>query len=103
LKSKSTAVEALATESTADPAALARDPRAGASPPGARRGIPWEAILARDDKNKDGKISREEFSGPPALFDRLDRNHDGFITREEHEAFQAQLPGAGAPPAQRPK
>ncbi len=68
---------------------------------GGRRTIPWEAILARDDKNHDGKISREEFSGPPALFDRIDQKHDGFITREEHEAFQARAPGQG--PAATPK
>ena len=92
LKEKSTGSEAAKTESTADPAALARDPRANAPAPGARRGIPWEAVLAHDDKNHDGKVSRDEFSGPPELFERLDRNHDGFITRDEHEA--AQPPGA---------
>ena len=75
-------VEALATESTADPAAMARDPRANA-PGGPQRGIPWEMVAARDDKNKDGKVSKDEFSGPPALFDRLDRNHDGVLTKEE--------------------
>jgi acetyl esterase/lipase len=84
-------VEALTTESTAEATATARDPRAAA--PGApRRGIPWEAIAGRDDKNKDGKVSKEEFSGPPALFDRLDKNHDGFLTREEHEAAQPPAP-----------
>ena len=83
LKEKSvarSAPEALASESTA--------PGGGALP----RRIPWEAIIARDDKNHDGKISREEFSGPPALFDLLDLNHDGFITREEHAAIQVQMP-----------
>jgi acetyl esterase/lipase len=93
------APEALLTESTAPASGQGRGP--GPIPqgqPGARRGIPWEAILARDDKNKDGKISREEFSGPPALFDRLDLNHDGFITKEEHEA--AFPPSAPAPSPQ---
>ena len=88
LKGGSSKIESLATESTADPALTARDPRANAPAPGAqRRGPSWEAVLARDDKNHDGKISREEFSGPKQLFDRIDTNHDGFITREEHEAF----------------
>lgn len=90
--------EALTTESAASAMDPNRAPTAGPpGQPGAPRGIPWEVILARDDKNKDGKISREEFSGPPGLFDRLDANHDGFITREEHEAFQAQR--AAATPA----
>jgi acetyl esterase/lipase len=97
LKSSSAKIDALSTESTADPAAMARDPRANA-PAGQRRGIPWEVILNRDDKNKDGKISREEFSGPPQLFDRLDRNHDGFITRDEHEAFQQATTSSSSSP-----
>jgi acetyl esterase/lipase len=76
--------EAILTESnalTGGPAAA--EPGANGGP---RRAIPWGAVLGRDDRNKDGKVSREEFSGPPALFDRLDRNRDGFITRDEHEA-----------------
>jgi acetyl esterase/lipase len=55
------------------------------TPGGNRRGIPWEAVVARNDGNKDGKISREEFTGPPPLFQRLDGNGDGMLTREEHE------------------
>ncbi len=108
LKSGSKKVEALRTESTADPATLARDPRANmparpnAPAPGApgtqRRGIPWEAVLGRDDKDKDGKVSREEFSGPKQLFEIIDANHDGFITREEHEAFLSRAPGARPEP-----
>ena len=100
LKSESSKTEVLATESTADPALTARDPRANVpARPNApatgeqRRGPAWEAVLARDDKNKDGKVSREEFSGPKQLFDRIDANHDGVITREEHEAFIAAMPG----------
>ena len=93
----SSKTEALTTESTADPAPAARDPRAAMpAPGGARRGPTWDAVLARDDKDKDGKVSREEFSGPKELFDRLDANHDGFLTREEHEAFIAKMQGARA-------
>ena len=86
--------EALTTESVAvTPTRRVDLATAGksASTPTSRRLPPWDAILAHDDKNHDGKISREEFSGPPALFDRIDQNHDGFITREEHEGFQTQL------------
>ena len=100
---------ALTTESTADPASTARDPRANMparpnapAPAAQHRGPAWEAVLARDDKNHDGKVSREEFSGPKPLFDRIDANHDGFITREEHEAFIATMNGAH-PENQRPQ
>jgi Ca2+-binding EF-hand superfamily protein len=35
------------------------------------------------DTNQDGKIAREEWSGPAAAFERLDANKDGFITADE--------------------
>ncbi|WP_395752013.1 prolyl oligopeptidase family serine peptidase [Prosthecobacter sp.] len=98
LKSSSAKVEALATESTADAAAMERDPRKGMPQGGARRGIPWEVISGRDDKNKDGKVTREEFSGPPPLFRLLDKNNDGIITREESDG----APSPPAAPAQNP-
>jgi acetyl esterase/lipase len=92
------APEALFTESTAAVSDPGRpQPPTRPTQNGGRRIIPWEAVLARDDKNHDGKISREEFSGPPALFDRIDRDHDGFITKEEHEAFFQNLPPAPKP------
>jgi Ca2+-binding EF-hand superfamily protein len=46
------------------------------------------------DKDGDGKLSRTEFTGPPALFNRLDVNQDGFLSRAEAARFQA--PGAAA-------
>lgn len=49
----------------------------------------YDQILAREDANKDGKISKEEFRGPPALFQRLDRNGDGFIDKAEYEGALA--------------
>ncbi|WP_395744289.1 prolyl oligopeptidase family serine peptidase [Prosthecobacter sp.] len=96
LKGSSPKKEFLATESTADAAAMERDPRKGMPQGGARRGIPWEVISGRDDKNKDGKVTREEFSGPPQLFKVLDKNNDGVLTREEHEG------GAPPPPQNQP-
>jgi fermentation-respiration switch protein FrsA (DUF1100 family) len=90
LKSTSVKIEALSSESTADPATTERDQRKGVPRPARRRGgIPWQAITARDDKNKDGKVAKDEFSGPPQLFQTLDRNKDGLLTREEHEVFQS--------------
>jgi acetyl esterase/lipase len=88
LRNTSDKVDALSTESTADPTLVERDPRKSKAPPQeARRGIPWAVVTGRDDKNKDGKLSKDEFSGPPLLFQRLDQNGDGMITREEHQAL----------------
>ena len=39
--------------------------------------------LKQLDQNKDGRISREEFSGPDEKFNKLDLDADGFITQEE--------------------
>ena len=49
------------------------------------------------DKNKDKKISKDEFPGqfPPQMFDRVDANHDGFIDEEEWKAMTAQFSGGG--------
>jgi acetyl esterase/lipase len=65
--------------------ALAQQPESSRA--GARRGsgISWEQVL-RSDANQDGKISKEEFRGPPPLFTRLDKNADGLLTKEEHDA-----------------
>src|SRR5215475_13239640 len=43
------------------------------------------------DKNKDKKISKDEFPSqfPPQFFDRIDTNHDGFIDEEEWKAMQS--------------
>jgi Ca2+-binding EF-hand superfamily protein len=55
--------------------------------------MPVELILQREDKNGDGKVSREEFRGPPQLFERWDTNKDGFLIKEEFEAGMAVAPG----------
>jgi len=48
-----------------------------------------EKFFARQDKNKDGKLSRDEFPSRQArLFDRIDTNKDGFISLEEELAFR---------------
>jgi Ca2+-binding EF-hand superfamily protein len=47
------------------------------------------------DKNNDGKVSREEFTGPPAIFNRLDRNRDSVVDENEIRQF---LSGDAAEP-----
>ncbi len=50
------------------------------------------ARLKRLDKDGDGKVSREEFPGQPAVFDRLDSNKDGFLSSADR-AVDADAPG----------
>jgi Ca2+-binding EF-hand superfamily protein len=38
------------------------------------------------DKNNDGQIARDEWTGPAEGFERLDQNRDGSITRDEAKA-----------------
>jgi hypothetical protein len=40
----------------------------------------WPRLAARWDKNTDGRVTAEEFGGPPELFAALDRDGDGAIT-----------------------
>lgn len=54
----------------------AASPQGGPSP---------EMILQRMDSDHDGRISRQEWRGPPPRFGRMDFDHDGFLTRSELE------------------
>jgi diguanylate cyclase (GGDEF)-like protein/PAS domain S-box-containing protein len=40
-------------------------------------------FVERLDRDGDGRVSREEFDGPPDRFDIFDRNHDGYLTEDE--------------------
>ncbi len=52
-----------------------------------RPGFDAESIFARDDKNKDGKLSIDELpEGPRRNFQRMDRDGDGGITLDELRA-----------------
>ncbi len=46
--------------------------------------------IKKDDSNHDGKVSKEEFKGPPNVFERLDKNRDGELDAEEIEAATSQ-------------
>ena len=68
-------------------------PSAGQVPggPGGQGLFNFDWISQRDDANKDGKITREEFKGPQENFQRFDRNGDGIITAADFEG------GSGGP------
>ena len=53
--------------------------------------------FAELDKNKDKKISKDEFPSqfPAQAFDRMDTNHDGFIDEEEWKAMTSQFTAGG--------
>jgi hypothetical protein len=42
-----------------------------------------DLMYEREDKDGDGKLSREEYSGTTYNFKRLDADEDGFITKKE--------------------
>jgi len=44
---------------------------------------PGADFVRRLDSNSDGKISRQEFDGPPDHFDRFDTNGDGYLSEDE--------------------
>jgi len=48
----------------------------------------------RDDTDGDGRVSEDEFSGPPEHFDDIDQNQDGYIDRDEKPERQGP-PGGG--------
>jgi Ca2+-binding EF-hand superfamily protein len=48
-----------------------------------------DAVFAKLDADKDGRISRDEASKGPKMakmFDRVDADHDGFVSRAEMSA-----------------
>ena len=55
-------------------------------------GIP--SFVGRLDRNGDGKVSRQEFDGPPSAFSHHDRNRDGYLSEDE----APRPPQGGGPP-----
>ena len=76
------APKAAASESAVSEADRKAAERGG--PKGKRGRVTFDQVLSRNDRNRDGKLSRSEFPGGQGLYDRMDRNKDGFITRDEH-------------------
>lgn len=61
--------------------------------------------MMANDKNNDGKLTRDELPARMAerIFDEADTDHDGALSREEVEAhLAARMPGGGARPGARP-
>jgi Ca2+-binding EF-hand superfamily protein len=42
-----------------------------------------DEMFRQNDKDSDGKISPEEYTGPPENFQRMDVGGDGFLTKRE--------------------
>jgi Ca2+-binding EF-hand superfamily protein len=56
----------------------------GPPPEGAKPEVEMGTDFIADwDKDGDGKVSRDEYLGPPEHFDALDTNKDGFIDKSE--------------------
>lgn len=45
-------------------------------------------LMMQFDKNKDGRITKDEMSANPFLFDRMDANKDGVVTADELSAYE---------------
>ena len=68
-----------------------------------QRGSGHQTPFERDDKNGDGRLSRDEFRGPAHAFKKMDMDGDGFITQQEaREARQGGQKSSG-PQQQRPQ
>lgn len=63
----------------------------------------WDLIRDAHDKNKDGKVTKEEYTRGEERFQRLDRNRDGVVTGEDFQRGRRrgrgrERPGAGGSP-----
>ena len=66
------------------PEARSESPPAGAHRPSV------EEFFRQNDRNGDGKLTREEFpQGVRQVFDRIDADDDGGVTQEEHARFRS--------------
>jgi Ca2+-binding EF-hand superfamily protein len=63
---------------------------------GRGRGFGQFMTFADMDKNKDSKVSRDEFTGPPQFFERVDENKDNLIDEAEWNRVRERMGGGGA-------
>jgi len=87
---------AMAVMLCASSIASAQDMPPGGVPGGGGMRMQMQMPEFKDlDKNKDGKISKDEWQGPAQFFDRLDANKDGFIDEAEWGAMRNRMGGGG--------
>jgi acetyl esterase/lipase len=81
--------EAARTESEAVGPVKGQDQARGQPGPTGRQPerprVTFEQVLAREDADKDGRVTKAEFKGPEPFFKRLDRTGDGVLTKEDFE------------------
>lgn len=81
-------------------------PSEGGRPRGSGSAGKGRMDMMQFDKNKDGKVARDELPEQmQAFFDRMDANSDGFIDKAEMAAMRARFqkggkdgPGSNGPP-----
>lgn len=83
--------EAKTSESVASASGPAPRGKAGANTPTGRPKVSWEQVRAREGVADDGRVTRDQFKGPPPL-DRLDRNGDGALTKADFEETEPARP-----------
>jgi len=65
-------------------------------------GTTFERFAVRQDRNKDGEVTEEEFKGPAQWFKLLDRDGDGAVTKTEYAVAIDQIRKARRQAMQRP-
>jgi len=88
------------SDSSASPSPAATETRPGV-PRGAGN-MSWEQVRRIEGVEDDGRVARNLFKGPAALFDRLDRNRDGVVSKADFTAVASTSAAAAATAAQPP-
>lgn len=77
------------SESKASSASEAAEGKAGAT---RRAGaMKWAHVRRIEGVEDHGRVARNQFKGPAALFDRLDRNRDGFVSKADFTAVDSTM------------
>ena len=56
----------------------------------------WEQVRRIEGVADAGRVARDQFKGPTALFDRLDRNRDGFVSKADFTAVASTMAATAA-------